>query len=67
MSRKLAVNQVTGQSLLEFHLDTLTLQHLFGFCSVTQLYLTPCSLMDGSTPGFSVLYHLLEFAQTLIH
>ena len=32
-------------------------------CSVSQWCLTPCDPMDCSTPGFSVLHHLLEFAQ----
>ena len=31
-------------------------------CSVTQLCLTLCN-----TPGFPVLHHLLEFAQTRVH
>ena len=33
-------------------------------CSVTQSSLTLCDPMDCSTPGFPVLHHLLEFAQT---
>ena len=36
-------------------------------CSVTQLYPTFCSPMDCSTPGFPVLHHLLELAQTHVH
>ena len=32
-------------------------------CSVAQLYLTLCDLMDCSTPGLSVPYHLPKFAQ----
>ena len=36
-------------------------------CSVTQLRLTLCDPMDCSTPGFPVLYYLLEFVQTHIH
>ena len=36
-------------------------------CSVTKLCLTLCSLMDCSMPGFPVLHHLLEFAQTHVH
>ena len=36
-------------------------------CSVAQLCLTLCDLMDYSTPGFPVLHHLLEFAQTHVH
>ena len=33
-------------------------------CSVTQLCLTLCKPMDCSTPGFPVLHHLPQFAQT---
>ena len=36
-------------------------------CSVTKLCLPFCSPMDCSTPGFSVLHYLPEFAQTHIH
>ena len=36
-------------------------------CSVVQSCLTPCNPMDCSTPGFSVLHHLLELAQTYVH
>ena len=39
----------------------------FCCCSVTQLCLTLCDRMDCSTPGFPVLHHLLEFAQTHVH
>ena len=33
-------------------------------CSVTQLCLTLCDHMDCSMPGFPVLHHLLELAET---
>ena len=33
-------------------------------CSVTQSCLTLCETVDCSTPGFPVLHHLLELAQT---
>ena len=33
-------------------------------CSATQLCLSLCDPMDCSTPGFSILHHLLELAQT---
>ena len=33
-------------------------------CSVTQLCLTLCYPMDCNTPGFPVLHHLPDFAQT---
>ena len=37
-------------------------------CSVTQSCPTTlCNLMDCSTPGFPVLYHLLELSQTHVH
>ena len=36
-------------------------------CSVAQLCLTLCDPMDCSTPGFPVLHHLLEIAQTNVH
>ena len=36
-------------------------------CSVTQSCLILCDLMDCSTPGFLVLHHLLELAQTHVH
>ena len=37
------------------------------YCSVTQSCLTLCSPIDCSMPGFPVLQHLLEFAQTHVH
>ena len=41
---------------------------LFTCCrSAAQLYLTLCNPMVCSTPGFSVLHCLLEFAQTHVH
>ena len=36
-------------------------------CSVVKLCLTLCDPMNCSTPGFPVLYHLLEFVQTQVH
>ena len=38
-----------------------------GCCSVTQSHPTLCDPMDWSTPGFPVLHHLLELAQTHVH
>jgi len=35
-----------------------------GCCSVAQLCLTLCDPMDCSMPGFPILHHLLELAQT---
>ena len=43
------------------------LNTLFQFSSVVQLGLTLCSPMDCIMPGFLVLYHLPEFAQTHVH
>ena len=37
------------------------------FSSVAQLCLTLCDPMGCSTPGFPVLYRLLELAQTHVH
>ena len=36
-------------------------------CSVTQVCPTFCDPMDCSTPGFPVLHHLPELAQTHVH
>ena len=36
-------------------------------CSVAKSCLTLCDPMDSSIPGFPVLYHLPEFAQTHVH
>ena len=49
-------------------LKRMIFQHyLFHCCAATQSCLTLCDLMDCSTPGFSVLHCLLEFAQTHVH
>ena len=36
-------------------------------CSVTQSCLTLCDTIDCNMPGFSVLNHLLDLAQTHVH
>ena len=36
-------------------------------CSVTQFCLTLCDLMDCGMPGFPVLHHFPELAQTHVH
>ena len=46
-------------------LSTVTVQCCC--CSVAKLCLILCDPMDCSTPGFPVLYHLPEFAQTHVH
>ena len=40
---------------------------LYNSCSVTQLCLTVCDPMDCRMPGFPVLQHLPELAQTHVH
>ena len=37
------------------------------WCSVDKLGLTLCDLMNCSTPGFTVLHYLPDFAQTHVH
>ena len=55
-------------TLIDILLMTNTVKLLFTFwCSVTQLCPTLCDPMDYSTPGFPVLYHLPELAQTHVH
>ena len=41
--------------------------HTYCCCSVSQSCPNLCDPMDCSTPGYSVLHHLLELAQTHIH
>ena len=36
-------------------------------CSLTKFCLTLCNPMNCGTPGFPVLHHLSELAQTLVH
>ena len=61
---------VSGMSELEFARTALHMFHSrldrgmqFCCCSVTKLCPTLCDPMNWSTPGFSVLHYLLEFAQ----
>ena len=44
-----------------------TIQSLSCCCSVAHSCPTLCNPMDCSTPGFHVLHHLLELAQTHVH
>ena len=48
---------------------SLKLPSLFMFgCSFQSLSrVRLCNLMDGSTPGFPVFHHFLEFVQTNVH
>ena len=43
------------------------LKSLASFCSVAPWCRTLCNPVDCSTPGFPVLHHLLELAQTHVH
>ena len=57
--------------LLHWQADSLPLCHLRSklpcCCSVAKSCLTLCNPMDCSAPGFPVLHHLPEFAQTHVH
>ena len=46
------------------HVVSASFLHCF---QSTQLHLTVCNPIDCSMPGFPVLHHLPEFAQTLVH
>ena len=47
--------------------ETITTLSIGDCCSVAKSCATLCSPMDRSTPGFPVLYCLLDFAQTHAH
>ena len=56
--------------MLEFWIIHLLFKKTHGTsscCSVNQSCPTFCDPMDCSTPGFSVLHHLLELVQTQVH
>ena len=44
-----------------------SLNYIYCCCLISKSCLIPCDPMDCSTPGFPVLYYLLEFAQTQAH
>ena len=46
---------------------SLIQQYPFCGCSVAMLCLTLCNSMNCSTPGFPILFYLLELAQTHVH
>ena len=77
-----ATEIVSGHPLLPFsyrancgHFQVLAFPNLTFYyflfvcccCSVIKLCLSLCNPVDCSTPGFPVLHHLLEFAQTQVH
>ena len=41
--------------------------YIHTYCSVAKLYPSLCDTMNCSKPGFPVLHHLLELAQTHVH
>ena len=63
---------LTDILILDFHplelweINVCCLSH-FCSCSVAQSCPTLCDPMNCSMPGFPVLHHLLEFAQTHVH
>ena len=68
--------QVLPGKFLIFHIERTNGRYLciysnlcffFFFCLVAQSCLTLCNPMDCSTPGFLVLNHFPEFAQTHVH
>ena len=62
---------VSASQCVQFQQQYFWFNNCFGcclsYCSVTQSCLTLCSPMGCSTPGFPVLQHLPEFAQTHFH
>ena len=54
-------------SLVPLHFQPLKWYHLHISCSVAQSCPTLCNPLDCSMPGFPVLYHFPELAQTHVH
>ena len=61
------ISDITVENLWHNFWDHLTALLSIYCCSVAQLCPTLCDSMDYSTPGFLVLHHLLELAQTHVH
>ena len=59
-------NSFTARQMTH-HLYCLNFHFSFCCCSVTQLCLTLCNPMDCSAPGFPVLHHCSDLAQTHVH
>ena len=68
-SKSLSTNHFPVPSPLipYFHINISPNSWLICCCLVTKSCPTLCDPMDCSTPGFPVLYHLLEFAQIDVH
>ena len=58
---------VTTRETKYFFSHLLSISFYYCCCAVAQLCPTLCNLVHCSTPGFPVLHHLLEFAQTPVH
>ena len=56
-----------GHLKVEAFREALLLYLVCWYVLVVQLCLTLCAPRDCSMPGFPVLHHLPEFAQTLVH
>ena len=64
------INILQSENHMIISIDTkkdLAKFNTFCYCSVTQSCLTLCDPVYCSTPGFPVLHHLPELAQTHIH
>ena len=61
------ISDITVENMWHNFWDHLTALLSIYCCSVAQLCPTFCDFMDCSTPGFLVLHHLLELAQTHVH
>ena len=61
------LSSMNGRSIFNLFTALYIPNNFYYCCSVAQLFLTLCNLMDCSTPGFQVLHHHPELAQTQIH
>ena len=59
--------KIPGQELGEYGPMLRIIMWSCCYCSFTKSCLTLCDRMDCNTPGFPVLHHLPEFAQTHVH
>ena len=59
--------KIASFSVLKLDICDIVIIHSFCCYSVTNLCLTLCDPMNCSTPGFPVLYYLLEFTQVYVH
>ena len=66
-TKGLAYNRNCFVTLFRTLADEALIQGLSCCCSVAQSCLTLCTPMNCSMPGFPVLHHLPELAQTHVH